>query len=112
MLTTDYTTPNYNREYNGNILGNIPDLQLYGYSNTAFANLVNRKLTSSYIYKLVGGPVLYKLSKQLILITSTIEAEYIAIMYTAKEALWLRRLLTNLGYTGKDLLLIHLYSNN
>ena len=52
-----------------------------------FIDTVNRKLTSSYIYKLVGGLVLYNLSKQLILITSTTEAKYIAIMYTAKEAL-------------------------
>jgi hypothetical protein len=52
-----------------------------------FADAVNRKLTSSYIYKLVGGLVLYKLSKQLILITSTIEAKYIVMMYVAKEAL-------------------------
>ena len=49
--------------------------------------MVNRKLTSSYIYKLVGGLVLYKLSKQLILITSTTEAKYIAITHAAKEAL-------------------------
>ena len=49
--------------------------------------MVNRKLTSSYIYKLAGGPVLYKLSKQLILTTSTTEAEYVAITHAAKEAL-------------------------
>ena len=60
----DYTTPSCNREYNRNTLGNIPDLLLYGYSNVAFANSVNRKLTSSYIYKLISGLVLYKLSKQ------------------------------------------------
>jgi hypothetical protein len=83
----DYNTPNCNREYSGSALGNIPNLQLYGYSDAAFANVVDRKLTSSYIYKLAGGLVLYKLSKQLILITSTIEAKYIAITYTAKEAL-------------------------
>jgi hypothetical protein len=49
--------------------------------------MVNRKLTSGYIYKLAGSLVLYKLSKQLILITSTIEAKYIAITHAAKEAL-------------------------
>ena len=49
--------------------------------------MVNRKLTSSYIYKLAGSLVLYKLSKQLILITSTIEAKYIVIAYIVKEAL-------------------------
>jgi hypothetical protein len=101
-LFTDYTTPSYNKEYNGSILSNISDLQLYGYSNTAFANLVNRKLTSSYIYKLVGGLVLYKLNKQLILIASTIEAEYIAMIYTAKEALSLNPLIWVLRLSIRD----------
>ena len=87
MLITDHTTPSYNKEYSGSILGDILDLQLYGYSDAAFADLVDRKLTFGYIYKLVGGLVLYKLSKQLILITLTIEAKYIAIIYAVKEAL-------------------------
>ena len=63
VLAMDYTTPNYNKEYGGSILGNILNLQLYGYSNAAFTNTVNRKLTSSYIYKLVSGLILYKLNK-------------------------------------------------
>jgi len=109
---TDYTTPNYNREYSGSPLGNIPNLQLHSYSDAAFADTVNRKLTSGYIYKLAGSLVSHKSSKQSILITSTTEAKYIAITHAAKEALWLHQLLTNLGYTGKDLLPIHLYSNN
>ena len=83
----DHTTPNCNREYSGSLLGNIPDLQLYGYSDTAFADMVDRKLIFSYIYKLAGSLVLHKLSKQSILITSTIEAKYIAMTYIAKEAL-------------------------
>ena len=87
MSTTDHTTPNYNKEYSGSIPGNIPDLQLHSYSNAAFADSVNKKSTSGYIYKLAGGLVLYKLSKQSILTTSTIEAKYIAIMHAAKEAL-------------------------
>ena len=52
-----------------------------------FADAVNRKLTSVYIYKLAGGLVLHKLSKQLILITSTTEAKYVVITHIAKEAL-------------------------
>jgi hypothetical protein len=83
----DHTTPSYNKEYSRSVLGNILDLQLHGYSDAVFANLVDRKLTSGYIYKLAGGPVLHKLSKQSILITSTMEAEYIAMIYAVKEAL-------------------------
>ena len=86
-MTIDYTTPSCNREYSKSALSDIPDLQLYSYSDAAFANLVNRKSTSGYIYKLAGGLVLHKSSKQLILITSTTEAEYVAMMYIAKEAL-------------------------
>jgi len=60
---TDYTTPSCNREYSGSAPGDIPDLQLHGYSDAAFADSVDRKLTSGYIYKLAGSPVLHKLSK-------------------------------------------------
>ena len=87
MSTIDHTTPSYNKEYGRSILGNILNLQLYSYSDAAFTNLVNRKLTSSYIYKLAGGPVSHKSSKQSILTTSTTEAKYIAITHAAKEAL-------------------------
>ena len=62
-LTMDHTTPSYNKEYSGSTLSDILDLQLHGYSDAAFADSVNRKLTSSYIYKLAGGLVLYKLNK-------------------------------------------------
>ena len=85
--TTDYTTPNCNKEYSRSAPGNIPNLQLYGYSDAAFADSVDRKSTSSYIYKLAGGPVSHKSSKQSILTTSTTEAEYVAIIHAAKEAL-------------------------
>ena len=108
----DHITPNCNREYSRSALSGIPDLQLHDYSNAVFANLVNRKSTSGYIYKLASGPVSHKSSKQLILTTSTTEAEYVAMTYAAKEALWLRQLFTNLGYTKKDLLPIYLYSDN
>ena len=83
----DYTIPSCNREYSGSVLGDIPDLQLHGYSNAAFTDSVNRKSTSGYIYKLAGGLVSHKLSKQLILTTSTTEAEYVAMTHAAKEAL-------------------------
>jgi len=84
---TDHTTPNCNREYSESLPGNIPDLQLHSYSDAAFADTVDRKLTSGYIYKLAGGPVSHKSSKQSILTTSTTEAKYIAITHAAKEAL-------------------------
>ena len=86
----DYTTPSCNREYSKSVLGDIPNLQLHSYSNAAFADLVNRKSTFSYIYKLADSPDLYKLNKQSILTTLTTEAKYIAIIYAVKKALWLK----------------------
>ena len=86
-MITDHTTPNCNKEYSGSAPGDIPDLQLHGYSDAAFADSVDRKSTSGYIYKLAGGPVSHKSSKQSILTTSTTEAEYVAMTHTTKEAL-------------------------
>ena len=87
MSATDYFTLNCNREFSKSILSNIPNLQLYGYSDVVFTDIINKKLTFSHIYKLVNGPVIYKLNKQSIFTTSTTEVEYIVIINTVKEAL-------------------------
>ena len=51
-----------------------------------------RKSTSGYIFLLYGGAVSWKSTKQSVVATSSTEAEYIACSDAAKEALWIRRL--------------------
>jgi hypothetical protein len=91
-----------------------PGLGLHAYSDAAFADTEDRKSTSGYLFKFAGGTICHKSCKQNLVTTSTstTEAEYVAITYAAKEATWLHRLLTQLGYFGKDTKPIKLYGDN
>lgn len=51
-----------------------------------------RKSTSGYVFLLYGGAVSWKSTKQNAVAMSSTEAEYIACSDAAKEALWIRRL--------------------
>ena len=73
-------------------------LDIEGYSDSDWAgDKESRKSTSGYIFMLNGGPVSWYSKKQAIVALSSTEAEYIALTLAAKEATWLRLLLTELG---------------
>jgi hypothetical protein len=65
-----------------------------------------------YLFKFTRGIICYKSCKQNLVTTLTTKAEYVALTYAAKKATWLYRLLTQLGYFGKDTKPIKLYSDN
>jgi hypothetical protein len=59
-------------------------LEIVGYSDADFAGCVDsRKSTSGYIFTLTGGAILWKSSKQTLVASSTMQAEYV----TCYEAL-------------------------
>ena len=73
-------------------------LTIEGYCNSDWAgDKDSRKSTSSYIFMLNGGPVSWCSKRQATVALSSTEAEYIALTLAAKEATWLRLLLTELG---------------
>jgi uncharacterized protein (DUF2132 family) len=72
-----------------------------GYSDADFAGTVvkeGRKSTSGYIFFLAGGPVSWSCKRQSVVATSSTEAEYIAQYNAAREAIWIRTFLQELGY--------------
>jgi hypothetical protein len=74
--------------------GNI----LHGFADADWAsNVSDRKLTSGYVFKLAGGAVSWSSKKQTSVALSSTEAEYIAAAHAAKEAVWLRCFLGELG---------------
>lgn len=74
-----------------------------GYSDSDWAGDKNdRKSTSGFIFMLNGGPVSWCSKKQPTVALSSTEAEYIALTLAAKEATWLRLLLTELGLLQPD----------
>ena len=61
--------------------------------------------------KLFGGIIGWRASKQAIVTTSTIEAELLSLAQAIKEALYISRLITELGVT-LDLPTINMWYNN
>jgi len=68
--------------------------------------------TSGYISFMAGGLVSWQSKRQSVVAQSSIEAEYIAMLESAKEAAWIYYLLEGLNYTGQDLKYITLLGDN
>ena len=62
-------------------------------SDAAFADdPITRYSTEGYLFKLFGGPIDWKSTKQRTVTTSSTEAELLALSHAAKEVLWWKRL--------------------
>jgi hypothetical protein len=79
-------TKDYNLTYR-----HIDHLEVVGYSDSDFAGCVDsRKYTSGEIFLLARRAISWRSSKQTIVATSTMEAEFIACYKVTTQALWLR----------------------
>lgn len=73
---------------------------LEGYSDADYAGDVDkRRSTSGYVFRLYGGAISWRSKLQATVAASTCEAEFISASTAAKEALWLRQLMS--VFTGK-----------
>lgn len=88
-------------------LGTSSDLTLTGYCDVDWAQLHDRRSTSGYLFKIGNGVISWSSKKQVTVALSTMEAEYIALAYAIKEALWLCALLGGLGQPIKVLTVIY-----
>ena len=79
------------------------NLTLQGFSNVDLGgDLDGRKSTTGYIFTLGGTTISWKSKLQGRVSLSTIEAEYVAISEAAKEMIWLKNLLKELGKQQDD----------
>jgi Reverse transcriptase (RNA-dependent DNA polymerase)/gag-polypeptide of LTR copia-type/GAG-pre-integrase domain len=69
---------------------------LVGYVDADGASQDHRRAISGYVFMIDGGAVSWSSKKQELVTLSTAEAEYVAQTHAAKEAIWLRGLLTEL----------------
>ena len=70
-----------------------------GYTDASWADdALDRKSTSGYIFLVNGTPVAWKSQRQESVATSSMESEYIAAGKAAKQAVWQRGILKELGY--------------
>jgi hypothetical protein len=72
-------------------------------SDASFAdNTLDRKSSQAYVMKLFGGTIGWRANKQATVTTSTTEAELLALAQAAKEAMFISRLIKELGIRLDD----------
>ncbi|MBY3556123.1 Ty1/Copia family ribonuclease HI, partial [Modestobacter lapidis] len=89
------------------------ELKVDGFTDSDFqSDIDDRKSTSGYLFTLNGGVFSWKSCKQTITADSTTEAEYVAASEAAKEAVWIRKFISELGVVPAIESPIPLYCDN
>ena len=79
------------------------DMSVQGYSDSDWAgDREDRKSTSGYVFMLNNGPISWCSRRQQTVALSSTEAEYMALTLAAKETIWIRLLMTELGLMQDD----------
>ena len=93
--------------------GKEDELVVNGYTDASFqTDKDDFRSQSGYVFCLNGGAVSWRSSKQDTVAHSTIEAEYIATLETAKEVVWIKKFITRLGVVPSILDPVNLYYDN
>lgn len=79
--------------YNGN-----QGTELVGFSDSDWAGCIDtRRSTTGYVFIMGGAAITWQSKRQPSTALSSMEAEYMALAAAAQEAIWLRRILIDLG---------------
>ena len=89
------------------------DLIPIGYTDSDFqSDLDFKKFTLGYVFTLGGRAKSWRSVKQSCIADSTTEAEYVVAREAAKEAIWLKKFLFDLGVVRMEQVPITLFCNN
>ncbi|KAK8559203.1 hypothetical protein V6N12_042485 [Hibiscus sabdariffa] len=89
------------------------ELRIKGYTDASFQiDKDDSRSQSGFVFCLNGGAVGWKSSKQDTVAGSTTEAEYIAASEAAKEAVWIKKFITELGVIPSISDAVDLYCDN
>ena len=95
------------------IYGGEEELVVNGYTDPSFQiDKDDFRSQSGFVFCLNGGAVSSKSSKQETVADSTTEAEYIAASEAAKEAVWIRKFVSELGVVPSASSPVDLYYDN
>jgi hypothetical protein len=95
------------------IFGGEDELVVKGYTDASFQTDKDDSASQSgFVFCLNGGAVSWKSSKQDTVADSTTEAEYIAASEAAKEAVWIRKFVSELGVVPSASSPVDLYCDN
>ena len=89
------------------------DLIPIGYTDSDFqSNLDFRKSTSGCVFTLRGGAISWRSVKRSCIANSTMEVEHVATCEAAKEAIWLKKFLSDPGVVRIEQVPITLFYDN
>jgi hypothetical protein len=72
---------------------------LVGYCDADWASdLEDRRSTTGFVFMMGGGTISWSNKRQPIIVLSTTKAEYMASTQATKEAIWMTKLIKELGY--------------
>ncbi|CAL8152108.1 unnamed protein product [Prunus armeniaca] len=92
----------------GLIFSKNGDLQVVGYTDADWASsITDRRSTSGYFTFVGGNLVTWRSKKQNVVSRSSAEVEYRGMAHEVCELLWIRRLLTELGFKQEKPLELH-----
>ena len=95
------------------VYGGEEELVVNGYTDASFqTDKDDSKSQSGFVFTINGGAVSWKSSKQETVSDSTTEAEYIAASEAAKEGVWIRKFLIELGVFPSASSPLDLYCDN
>ncbi|GBN46616.1 Retrovirus-related Pol polyprotein from transposon TNT 1-94 [Araneus ventricosus] len=103
LIGTAETTLNYCRKHGDAVIG-------YCDSNYA-GDIADRRSTTGYVFTIGGGAVSWCSKRQPTVATSTTEAEYMALFAAAKEAIWLNKIVTDIGLSHIKAIPVHCDNN-
>lgn len=82
------------------------EVKVCGFSDADYAGCVEtRKSTSGYVFVCASSPITWASQRQSVVAQSTTEAEYIALAFGTKEALWIKYFLDELGLAQKSIVI-------
>ncbi|WVZ63555.1 hypothetical protein U9M48_013178 [Paspalum notatum var. saurae] len=95
------------------VFGGEEELVVKGYTDASFqTDKDDSRSQAGFVFCLNGGVVSWKSSKQDTIADSTTEVEYIATSKAAKEAVWIRKFVSELGVVPSASCPLDLYCDN
>ncbi|KAL2346633.1 hypothetical protein Fmac_000633 [Flemingia macrophylla] len=87
--------------------------EVIGYSDSDYAGCVDsRKSTYGYVFMLARGAISWKSAKQSLIVTSTMEAEFVACFEATIHVLWLWNFISRLGIINSISKPLKIYCDN
>jgi len=89
------------------------DFNLFAYSDADWAgDLDSRRSTTGYVVYAAGGPIAWQSKLQSTVAVSTMEAEYMAAFGAIQELIWIKGVLSEVGFDYVDPIILHMDSKS